>query len=118
MPYHRGPIIKLEYLKSGFYQPRLVSRPGQNFRGKKCETPRWKLGKNVKILRALVVILPRQQGSEGPDVITNKPQYLDLRSPGGVVKIAPRTLKIGVLSHFRPISTALFYPEILACPTK
>ena len=26
---------------------RLCSRPGQNFRGKKCETPRWKLGKNV-----------------------------------------------------------------------
>ena len=23
------------------------TRPGQNFRGKKCETPRWKLGENV-----------------------------------------------------------------------
>ena len=25
----------------------LIIRPGQNFQGKKCETRRWKLGKNV-----------------------------------------------------------------------
>ena len=51
------------------------------------------------------------QGSEGPDVITSKLQYLDLQ---GGVKIASRALKIGVQSRFYPISTVgfrTFFPE-------
>ena len=64
------------------------------------------------ILRALGVIFttpPAHQGSEGPDVMTNSMlQYLDLRNPGGVVKIAPRALKIGEQSRLYPISTVGF----------
>ena len=42
-------------------------------------------------------------------LVTNKPKYLDFRSPGGVVKITTRVLKIGVQSHFHPISTVGFH---------
>ena len=48
------------------------SRPGQNFRGKKCETPGWKLGENVNAHQFWEVkeqLLPRHQGSEGPDIV-------------------------------------------------
>ena len=41
-------------------------------------------------------------------LVTDKPQYLDLPSPVVVVKMAPRALKIGVQSHFHPISTVGF----------
>ena len=30
-----------------YYYTHMFSRPAQNFRGKECETQRWKLGKNV-----------------------------------------------------------------------
>ena len=61
------------------------------------------------------------QGSEGQDIVAYQLWHLNLRSPGGVVKIITRALKTGVPTRFYtlfpPWSFALFSPKILARPS-
>ena len=65
----KNPINCFIFKASSFF---MCNRPGQNFWGKMCETPQWKLGKNVtahQFWELLERFLPRQQGSKGPDIV-------------------------------------------------